>query len=174
VDNQTDSDTDQTQKMLQMPMSYGIGFAYRFSDNFTFSFDVYKTEWDDFVYKDENGHSTSAVTGKPIHVSEIDPTHQIRFGAEYLFIIQPEYMEQPKYVVPLRGGIFYDPAPAPGNPDHFYGFSIGSGISVRQFVFDIGYQFKYARNVREFIVDGFGFSQNVYEHIVYSSLILHF
>jgi long-subunit fatty acid transport protein len=34
---------------LDMPMSYGVGLAYRFSDAFTASMDIYRTEWDDFI-----------------------------------------------------------------------------------------------------------------------------
>ncbi len=35
------------EKNLQMPMSFGIGFAYKFSKSLTGSLDIYRTEWDD-------------------------------------------------------------------------------------------------------------------------------
>ena len=40
---------------LDMPMSYGIGIAYRPSDRFTLSAEVYRTDWDDFILKDAQG-----------------------------------------------------------------------------------------------------------------------
>ncbi len=152
---------------LDMPMSYGIGLAYRFSDNFTASFDIYRTEWDDFKLEDSNGNKISPISGLPSSESDVDPTYQARLGAEYLFITN-------KYIIPLRGGVFYDPAPAEGSPDDFYGFSLGSGIAGGRFVFDIAYQYRFGNNVGESILQNFDFSQDVKEHTVYSSIIIHF
>jgi len=152
---------------LDMPMSYGIGFAYRFSDEFTTSIDIYRTEWDDYVLTDSNGNKTSPISGESISDSDIDPTHQVRMGAEYLFI-------KPNYVIPLRGGIFYDPAPAEGSTDDFYGLSLGSGIAYRQFIFDIAYQYRFGNDVGASIMKNLNFSQDVDEHTVYSSVIIHF
>jgi hypothetical protein len=152
---------------LDMPMSYGIGFAYRFSDELTVAADVYRTEWQDFILTDSEGNQTSPISGAKKSESDIDPTHQIRIGAEYLFIGK-------KYVVPLRGGIFYDPAPAEKRPDDYYGFSLGSGIAVGRFIFDIAYQFRFGNDVGESILGHMEFSQDIYEHTVYLSLIVHF
>ena len=163
----TSSNSYTENEELEMPMSYGIGLAYRFSDELTASIDIYRTEWDDFVLIDSNGNKTSPITGQPISESDIDPTHQVRMGMEYLFIMT-------KYVVPLRGGIFYDPAPAEGSPDDFYGFSLGSGIAKGRFVFDIAYQYRFGNNVGTSILKNLEFSQDVEEHTVYSSLIIHF
>jgi long-subunit fatty acid transport protein len=152
---------------LDMPLSYGIGFAYRFSDAFTASLDVYRTEWDDFVLTDYQGNQISPITGQPIAESDINPTHQVRLGAEYLFITT-------KYVIPLRAGAFYDPAPADGSPDDFYGLSLGSGIAYGRFIFDLAYQYRFGKEVGAFMLKSFNFSQDVDEHTVYSSVIFHF
>jgi len=152
---------------LDMPMSYGIGLAYRFSDALTVSLDIYRTEWDDFVLTDEDGNETSPISGRSTNESDIDPTHQVRMGVEYLFIT-------PKYIIPVRAGVFYDPAPAEGSPDDYYGFSLGSGITVGRFVFDIAYQYRFGNDVGASILDNLDFSQDVEEHTVYSSLIIHF
>jgi hypothetical protein len=148
-------------------MSYGLGLAYRFSDELTVAADVYRTEWQDFILTDSNGNQISPISWASKSESDIDPTHQIRIGAEYLFIGK-------KYVVPLRGGIFYDPAPAEKDPDDFYGFSLGSGIAVGRFIFDIAYQFRFGKDVGEFIFGEREFSQDIYEHTAYLSLIVHF
>ena len=124
----------------------------RFSDNFTTSFDVYRTEWDDFELEDSEGNKTSPISGLPSSESDVDPTYQVRLGAEYLFI-------QPKYVVPIRGGVFYDPAPAEGTPDDFYGFSVGSGIGIGRFVFDIAYQYRFGNDVGSSMMENLDFSE---------------
>ncbi|MDM8521761.1 outer membrane protein transport protein [Desulfococcaceae bacterium HSG8] len=150
---------------MDMPMSYGIGMAYRFSREFTASADICRTEWDDFVLRNSEGDKTSPVTGGS--PGDIDPTHQVRIGAEYLFITS-------KYVIPLRGGIFYDPAPAEGSPDDYFGFSIGSGIGYKQVIFDIAYQCRFGKNVGAYILKSWEFSQDMEEHMFYSSVIVHF
>lgn len=152
---------------LKMPMSYGIGIAYRFSKAFTASADIYRTEWNRFIFRDLQGNETSPITGQALSQSDIDPTHQIRIGAEYLFI-------KPAYVIPLRCGMFYDPAPAQGSPDKFFGFSLGSGIAYEWLIFDLAYQYRFGKNVGASIMKYWEFSQDVREHKLYSSVIVHF
>ena len=152
---------------LDMPMSYGIGLAYRFSDHFTASFDIYRTDWQDFELKDSNGNKISPISGKPSGQSDIDPTYQVRLGSEYLFITD-------KYILPVRAGAFYDPAPAEGSPDDFFGFSVGSGIGAGRFIFDIAYQYRFGRDVGSSILGNLDFSEDVDEHTVYASMIVHF
>ncbi len=156
---------------LDMPMSYGIGIAYRFSDQFTLSADIYRTEWQDFILKDSEGNETSPVTKKSPDESDVDPTHQIRLGAEYLYIHPPS-----NYVIPLRAGVFYDPAPAEGSPDDFYGFSLGSGITLGRYVFDIACQYRFGNDIGASMIQNYNshFSQDVDEYMIYSSLIIHF
>jgi len=123
--------------------------------------------WDDFILTDPQGNEISPITGKPVGESDIGPTHQIRFGGEYLFF-------KTNYVVPLRSGIFYDPAPADGSPDDYFGFSLGSGIAFGRFIFDIAYQYRFGNNVGTSILKNLDFSQDMEEHTLYSSVIIHF
>jgi long-subunit fatty acid transport protein len=162
----TTSTSSTENEELDMPMSYGIGLAYRFSDQLTVSADFTRTEWDDFIFKDSEGNKTSAISGRPKNDSDVDPTHTIRLGAEYLFI-------EPKYVIPLRCGAFYDPAPAEGSPDDFFGFSLGSGFARGRLVFDLAYQYRFGRDVGESILQNLDFSQDVDEHSIYASIIIH-
>jgi len=148
-------------------MSYGIGIAYRFSDKFTTSVDIYRTEWDDFILTNEDGDEISPITGEPADEANVRSTHQARAGAEYLHIAD-------KYVIPFRGGVFYDPAPADGEPDAFYGFSCGTGFAKEKVVFDIAYQYRFGNDVAEFILEELDFSQDMREHTVYASIIYHF
>ncbi len=156
-----------TDAELEMPMSYGMGLAYRFSDVFSLSADIYRTEWDDFILKNKDGSETSPVTGHPVDESDISPTHQAGIGAEYLLMNINR-----GYVISLRGGIFYDPAPARGNPDDFYGFSLGMGFTKMDwFSLDIAYQFRFGNDVGKSLLEDQDFSQDVAEHKVYVSLI---
>lgn len=153
---------------LEMPMSYGIGAAYRFSDRFTVSADVYRTHWEKFLLKQADGTKISAVTAKSEAESEVDPTCQVRLGAEYLLINKNKH-----YVIPLRMGLFYDPAPADNTPDDYYGFSLGTGFAKGKFVFDIAAQYRFGRDVGGSIFPSNSYSQNVNEFKVYSSIIIH-
>ncbi|MBI9085454.1 MAG: outer membrane protein transport protein [Desulfobacterales bacterium] len=159
--------TTRTDEELDMPMAYGLGIAYRFSDEFTVSGDVYRTEWQDFVQRDATGLETSPITGQSLSASDIDPTCQARLGAEYLFIGR-------KYVVPVRGGLFYDPAPSAGSPDDYYGFTLGTGLGYKRWIFDMAYQYRFGNDVGTSLMRGVDFSQDVKEHMIYVSLIVHF
>jgi long-subunit fatty acid transport protein len=152
---------------LDMPMSYGIGLSVRLSDALTLDLDVYRTNWSDYVLHDAEGNELNPITGKFQRDSDIDDTTQVRFGGEYLFIRE-------NMVIPLRAGVFYDPEPAEGSPDDFWGLSIGSGIAYKKFIYDIAYQYRFGRDVRTTTVGSENSSQDVDQHTVYMSVIYHF
>jgi len=152
---------------LDMPMSYGLGLAARLSDELTLAMDVYRTEWGDYVLHTGDGRKLCPITGKPESESDVGATTQVRLGGEYLIIGE-------EMVIPLRAGLFYDPEPADGSPDNFWGISVGSGIAWKQFVYDIAYQYRFGRNVRGAIVGDDTARQDVDQHTVYMSVIYHF
>ncbi|SLM27717.1 conserved exported hypothetical protein [Desulfamplus magnetovallimortis] len=154
-------------EQLRLPMSWGIGLAYRYSDNLSVSLDYHRTLWNDFEYIDADGNKTSPVNGLSLEESGIDPVNSLRMGAEYLII-------KDNIVIPVRMGIFYDPAPAKSSPDEYMGFSIGTGLAWRWCVVDVAYQFRYGNDVGTSLIQGTDFSQDIEEHIVYCSLITHF
>jgi len=165
-DSQTD--TSFSEKVtIEMPMSYGLGVAWRQNDALTFAFDCYRTEWDDYMLIDGAGNRMNPITGKPADQSNITPTTQVRFGVEYLFIGL-------KYIIPLRGGLFYDPEPAESSPDDFFGVSLGSGFAYKQYVFDLAYQYRFGRDVRSITVGNDESLQDVDQHTIYASFIYHF
>jgi long-subunit fatty acid transport protein len=152
---------------LDMPMSYGMGLAVRFSDALTLALDIYRTEWGDYVMHTPDGGNISPITGKPEDESDIDATTQIRLGGEYLIIRE-------RTVIPVRAGVFYDPEPAPGSPDDFWGVSIGTWISHKRIVYDLAYQYRFGRDVRSAVVGAREATQDVTQHTLYMSLIYHF
>ena len=150
---------------LDMPLSYGLGVALRFSDRFTVSGDVYRTEWDHFRLEDGEGYRVSPPTGEPSYKSPIEETTQVRLGAEYLFIY-------PRTVIPLRWGLFYDPEPSEKNPEDFWGFTLGSGISIGNLIFDCAYQFRTGNDVEGDVLAGT--TADVEQHLIMASFIYHF
>ena len=154
---------------LEMPMSYGIGVLYRFSPRFYVTADVFATEWDEFVYKIENGEEVSPVTGFPMDETETRATFQVRAGAEYLIVDEFD-----GWVVPLRCGVFYDPAPAEKSPDDYYGFSLGTGFTRNgRFSIDVAWQYRFGSNVGATLFPGTDFHQDVEEHKFYFSMIYY-
>ncbi|KPA12341.1 hypothetical protein MHK_007451 [Candidatus Magnetomorum sp. HK-1] len=78
---------------------------------------------------------------------------------------------------------FYDSTPAEGSPDDYFGLTLGSGYAhefkdkiykIKSIIFDIAYQYRFANNVGESVMEETSFSQDVDEHTIYSSLIVHF
>jgi long-subunit fatty acid transport protein len=162
--NVTSANTDRADGKLDMPMSYGIGLAYRHSDNLSASFDVYRTQWDDFIYTDANGNKKSLLTDDD---SKVTPTCQVRAGIEYLII-------KATYVIPIRSGFFYDPAPAKDQPEDFYGFSLGSGLVFKRIALDAAFQYRFGSDVGKSTLQNYGFSQDVSEQMLYISTIFYF
>ena len=132
--------TDAYNEHVYFPESFGLGVGYRYSDALTFSADVTRTNWDQYIYERENGTRISLVSGLRQDKSETEPTTTVRAGAEYLII-------QPKYVVPLRVGAFYDPEPGVHKPGDVWGGTIGTGFAWKYLVFDLTYFYRWGNNV---------------------------
>ena len=152
---------------LDMPMSYGVGLSARLSDALTLALDIYRTEWGDYVLHAADGRHLSPITGRSENESDVNATTQVRVGSEYLIIGE-------EMVIPIRAGLFYDPEPADGSPDDFWGLSVGSGISYDAFVYDIAYQYRFGKNVRSAVIGDETSKQDVEQHTVYMSVIYHF
>lgn len=151
---------------LEMPLSYGLGNSFRFYDSFLIALDIYRTHWEDFLIVYSSGEKISPINNEPQHKANIKTTTQIRLGVEYL-------VDYPRRIFPVRGGIFYDPEPAGGHIDHFYGISLGSGYSFGDFVFDIAYQYRFGKKENAEILQGHQISSNVKQHYLYASMIIY-
>lgn len=160
-----------TEEKLNMPMSYGIGCFYRFSDKFKIGADIYRTEWQDFILTDSDGKKRTPITNKSPDESDIKATYQIRMGAEYLF-----YKRESRYVFPFRAGLFYDPSPTKGGYDEYYGLSLGVGIKGKnddfEYALDVAYQYRFGNDVGTSISPEYGLTQDLDEHMLYLSCII--
>jgi len=152
---------------LRMPASYGLGLAYRHSDNLTVGFDVYRTEWSRFVMREESGQEKNPLDGLPISEGRLKDTTQVRMGMEYLIIRE-------KDVIPLRFGIFYDPEPAKGHLDEYYGFSLGSGYARGRIAVDFAYQFRTGNNLTGDIPNFTNSNVDMNQHTFMASAIVYF
>jgi hypothetical protein len=98
-------------------------------------------------------------------------TTSMRLGAEYLWIQPPllrNWFAGGRVIMPIRAGLFYDPEPGDGGMDHFFGFSVGTGIAVGRFVLDMAYM------LRTGVVDSEATDTTVSLHNFLTSIIYHF
>jgi long-subunit fatty acid transport protein len=153
---------------IDMPMSYGLGLAWRVSDRLSLDLDVYRTDWSEYILTDSEGNKTSGIGGQAEKESNVGDTTQVRFGGEYLIIRPDQAM-----VIPLRAGLFYDPEPAYDGTRDFYGLSLGSGIGYKRFMFDLAYQLRWGRDVEtdNLIANS---TADTTQHTILFSLIYHF
>jgi long-subunit fatty acid transport protein len=177
-------------RQIEFPKAYGLGLAYRFpNDRLTLSLDVTRRNWDEFVEikgADNRGDRISPITGLSKNDSFNQPTYTVRLGGEYVFIdpMQP----LPKLLPSLRAGVYYDPEPASGrkdtwygldrgdgSPDPFYGITLGVGVLIKNRVnIDAAYEYRWGNGVRK---DTFGFpatDADVDQHNVYISTVVYF
>jgi long-subunit fatty acid transport protein/photosystem II stability/assembly factor-like uncharacterized protein len=151
---------------LHMPWSYGLGLAFRVFDALSFALDLYRTDWGDYILTDSQGNKFSPIDGRPQNLSNVSATNQVRLGGEYLFIGE-------KYVVPVRGGIFYDPEPSEGSTKDFFGLAAGTGIVFDKFCVDIAYEFRWGNNVDTGNLIATS-GADVHQHRLLSSVIVYF
>jgi len=163
----TTGSDDQEHLDIDLPMSYGLGLAWRFSDAFTASIDLFRTQWSDFELEEssiedpvvvENGAPTGR--GADVLAGRGDDTNSVRVGCEYLWIGE-------QVTVPLRAGLFYDPEPTTGGTDDFWGGSLGTGIAYGQWIWDAAYQYRRGTQT------GSAVDSDVEEHRLLLSLIIH-
>ena len=161
---------------LAIPESYGIGLALKLTNLWTVSMDIYRTQWDEFIITTKQGKFSPlfALPSNedftfPDTIPTIKPTHQVRFGTEYLMLNKDQQM-----IIPFRMGVFYDPIPGKGSPDNAWGFSLGSGVSKPPYNFDVAFQYRHASNLGEDNQIGTIQSFDMDEATLYTSFIYHF
>jgi long-subunit fatty acid transport protein len=106
---------------------------------------------------------------------DVDGVFTARLGAEYLFILE-------KTIIPARIGFIYDPEPALGRPDDFWGISVGTGVVLKKrFIFDLAYQHRWCNAAHLATVTNYDGSMlfreyigEVRQDIVMLSSIVHF
>ena len=159
-----------TPSTLTLPSSYGVGFAYQVSDALTTSLDLYRTNWSEFAQIDENGVSTSPISGSQI-APDIQNSTQIKVGIEYRLISQSVGAN---YIIPLRAGFFIDPVIEDGANEDGYGVALGAGVAFEHWVFDVAYQYRWADDLGSSSQQQLGLGFDTQEHQVYASSFYRF
>lgn len=165
---------------LTLPTSYGLGLAWKIQKIWTLSFDIYRTDWDEFILKNSNEEispliplmRTSDMDNNgvdPLPVPVIKPSHQIHLGTEYLVL-----NKQTQTIIPFRFGLFYDPIPGKGYPDKAWGFSLGTGFSKSPYNFDVAFQYRQANNIGDVFPGNANLRFDMNEAILFTSFIYHF
>lgn len=183
-------------RKLKFPSTLAFGISRRFGDRLTTAFDMSFTDWNDFfVSFDDEGtlRRVSLIDGSDIDDpdtrTDFDRTLTVRLGMEYVFIPKAMGDELPN-LWSVRAGLFYDQepasgrssaqpdAPGTGDPDDFYGFTVGFGLLTHErFNFDFAYQLRYGNDVnRDFVRGpaGFDFSEDVLQHRLILSTVIYF
>ncbi|MGR3219342.1 MAG: OmpP1/FadL family transporter [Candidatus Anammoxibacter sp.] len=186
------SSSQKSRNRMAWPMSVGLGIGYRHTDALSFSFDVTWTDWSEWVLKTKINRiagervSFPWTNSRPLGGSEhdeIDDTFVLRLGSEYLLFRKKE-------VVAFRGGLFYEPRPSMGNarkfdrngnptdfsgaPTDVWGFSLGTGVTIKRLSLDAAYQFRYIRDMNGRALGLPGTEIDAVENLFIASLIVYF
>ncbi len=169
------SDTQQTTSKdveFDFPLYWAVGSVIRITDKLYTSLDLSQTRWSDYAYQADGEPRLNPLDGTPHGEHRIDDCWSARWGAEYLVVFS-------KTEVPLRGGLIWEQRPAIGDPDNYYGFSLGSGVSIGKdpgkLIIDVAYNFMWANNAMQSLVPSHPeLSTDVREHQVFVSCIKHF
>ncbi|MEE9367423.1 MAG: outer membrane protein transport protein [Pontiella sp.] len=153
------------------PLYWSVGGLWRWTDQFYTSIDVSQTRWSDYSYKADGKERINPINGEPHSSSGLDDCWSARLGGEYLVMLS--WTE-----IPLRGGLFWEQRPATGDPDEYWGFSLGSGISLgkvsRKALLDVAYIFEQGNNVLGSLLPGQAIHSDVNKHQLFVSAIWHF
>ena len=157
---------------LEFPTIIGGGISWRPNDQLTVSSDVTWTDWSEYNLHEREDFKANKTDFNPISGTEPDAgkskdTFTVRMGCEYLLLRE-------KYIVPLRLGFGYDPSPAVGEVDDFYTASVGSGLQIGSYNFDIAYEFRWGNGVNSDLFPTVNADQDIYQHRVLASLIYYF
>lgn len=152
---------------IDFPMSAGMGLGFRYNDALLFSFDVTWTDWSDFKQKNEETGEETRPLGAASLENKISDTYAVRYGTEYLIFLE-------KVIVPVRGGLFYDPRPSLEEAADIYGFSVGSGLAFHRLSIDAAYQYRWANSVEGEDIGLKGTSYELNEHLFLTSVTVYF
>ena len=156
---------------FDFPLYWSCGGLMRWTDRFYTALDISQTQWSKFAYKAEGQPTVNPLDGSPHGENTLDDCWAVRNGAEYLW---PTRLAD----IAFRCGVFGEQRPATGRPDQYYGFSLGTGLSLgkeRQLIFDIAWMHTIGNDVMGSLVPGQrGLTTDVAYDEVYISTIWHF
>ena len=156
---------------FDFPLYWAAGSLMRWTDRFYTTLDISQTQWSQFSYKAEGQGAVNPLDGTPKGEHALDDCWAVRNGAEYLW---PTELAD----IAFRCGLFWEQRPAIGTPDDYFGFSLGTGLSLgkeRRLVLDIAWMHTIGNDVMGSLVPGQpGLTTDVAYDELYVSTIWHF
>jgi long-subunit fatty acid transport protein len=171
VASNTYQETSTSDVEYTFPLYWSIGTLWRWNDRFYTSADASCTHWSMYSYKADGGERINPLNGEPRSSSSLDDCWSFRLGGEYLCMLS--WTE-----IPLRSGLFWEQRPAIGSPDEYFGFSLGSGISLGRepyrAILDVAYIFEHGNNVMRSLLPDRSVQSDSTKHQIFISAIWHF
>ena len=157
---------------FEFPLYWSVGALVKASDKLYSSLDLSQTRWSDFSFKAEGEHRINPLNGTLYGQNEVDDCWAVRWGTEYLLVFS-------KTEIPLRAGLSWEQRSVIGNPDEYWGVSVGSGISLGKdpgkLIIDVAYSYTWGNDVLESLIpEQKDLKTDVVEQQVYVSGIWHF
>ena len=160
---------------FDFPWYSALGAVWRWNNRLYSTLDISHTHWSDFSFKAEGETRINPLDGSsddsPGGRNEIDDCWAVRFGTEYLWVLN-------RTEIPFRGGLAWEQRPAVNDPDNYYSASLGSGISIGKdpgrTIIDFAYIFTYGDDVMGSLVPDRDLTTDSVEHQFYLSCIQHF
>lgn len=172
LNSTTSEEVESKSVQYSFPLYWALGGVWRWNNNFYTTIDVTESLWSDFSFQAGTDPKLNPLDGSLYGENSIPDCWSVHCGAEYLLVF-------PSTEVPLRAGVSWEQRPAIGDPDEYWGVSIGSGISIGQdpgkLILDIAYMYSIGKDVLKTLVpDQEGLSTDVVKHQIYLSGIMHF
>lgn len=154
------------------PLYWAAGSVWRWNNRFSTTLDISQVLWSDFTFQAGDEPEINPLDGSPHGENEVDDCWSARVGAEYLWVLRATE-------VPFRAGLSWEQRPAIGEPDQYYGVSLGSGLSFGKdpgkTIIDVAYIGTWGDDVLGSLVPGQeGLETDVMKHEIYISSIVHF
>ena len=158
---------------MGFPLFAAAGAFLMWSPNLYSAVDVAYADWSSFAYDIAGEGRINPFDGTPYGLNKVDDTWAVRFGTEYLLVFEARRIE-----VPLRFGLAWQQRPAIGSPDDYYGFSLGTGVSLgrkgAKWIVDIAYSYLQSDDVQGVVPEESALSTDTRQHQVFVSVIKHF
>ncbi|MBP7637120.1 MAG: hypothetical protein KBA18_04530 [Kiritimatiellae bacterium] len=158
---------------FDFPLYWAAGAAWHWNNRLTTSLDISQTQWSRYAFKAEGEPRINPLDGTPHGRHPIDDCWAVHTGTEYLWVLA-------RTEIPFRAGLFWEQRPAVGQPDDYWGFSLGSGFSIgrgeNKLIIDAAYIFSWGNDVMGTLVPGQqeSLGTDVRRHDLYVSCIYHF
>lgn len=157
---------------FHFPGYYAAGAVWRWNNVLYSTLDTSMTQWSDFWYRSEGAGRVNPFNGSAYGDSRVDDCWAMRMGLEYLWVLR-------RTEIPFRAGASWEQYPAIGQPDEYWGVSIGSGVSMGtdpgKLILDFAYVYTWGDDVMGSLVPAqTDLHTDVRRHQFYLSTIWHF